>query len=207
MASRLRRQTRNPNVALLTRFASSRGGIRTHTPLRAGDFKSPASAIPPLGHTRTPASPRRSPGCPDRAGTPNLISGYVLTAPCHSGRRIIGGLPTFTKEKSIGPLSRSCEPMSGRSRRGSFRSQDTSAAPGLPQTNTISINEREFDKCFREKDLMCPVGKGGSYGVSCAEFLPVCVVRLRPEAPNQGTRTELGSGAPDAVGSQSSSSS
>ena len=28
---------------------NGRGGIRTHTPLRAGDFKSPASAFPPLG--------------------------------------------------------------------------------------------------------------------------------------------------------------
>jgi hypothetical protein len=28
----------------------AQGEIRTHTPVKAGDFESPASTIPPLGH-------------------------------------------------------------------------------------------------------------------------------------------------------------
>ena len=31
----------------------AQGGTRTHTALRPGNFKSPASTIPPLGQTKT----------------------------------------------------------------------------------------------------------------------------------------------------------
>ena len=31
-------------------MSGAQGEIRTHTPVKAGDFESPASTIPPLGH-------------------------------------------------------------------------------------------------------------------------------------------------------------
>lgn len=37
---------------------STEGGTRTHTPLRAPDFESGASAIPPLRHTKEKHSER-----------------------------------------------------------------------------------------------------------------------------------------------------
>ncbi len=32
------------------RLIGAQGETRTHTPVKAGDFESPASTIPPLGH-------------------------------------------------------------------------------------------------------------------------------------------------------------
>lgn len=63
----------------------ARSGNRTHTPLRAGDFKSPASAVPPSGPTRRSAhTPRLIAAKRPRLGDPRA---GVEMKPPRAGRR------------------------------------------------------------------------------------------------------------------------
>ena len=89
---------------------NGRDGTRTHTPFRAGDFKSPASAIPPLGRqsfytsSARDRSPRvqNSPWQPGSAGTcQDIIAKYATAAPLVRRMRYYSHGPVISKGKKL----------------------------------------------------------------------------------------------------------
>ena len=75
------------NLVLFNVFNGARGEIRTLTPLRAGDFESPASTIPPLGQHQS---------CPYRARTrfESQNSGFEAREKQHQALAELGQLGT-----------------------------------------------------------------------------------------------------------------